>query len=129
MITKEQLRNTSLQVYQKLNILYSDLEDLWSWAMEKGYGELANAADSAQHSFVSHTSVSDVRDSIESLVDDMYTILEENEKAKDLDRLMRLEKNVGEMRETMRRIDRILDVNEMIARSERERSEEEEEDE
>lgn len=88
MITKEILNKQANEVYRKLDSLYRQIEDIWSWAMEKGYHGLADVADKAQHQFVKDTSVMDVKNEIRDLLDDVYSAVEQHEKIKELPKLL-----------------------------------------
>ena len=108
MITKEQLKNKKRCIDAKFNKLYSALEDVWQYAREKGYVGLMDAADQAQHQFVGGTSIMDIKGDLSLLIDDMYEIIEANEKVKDLPKLIDLQMAFDQIQADVKRWEKRL---------------------
>lgn len=105
MITKERIREKKERINAELNSLYSELEHLWEWARNAGFHGLANAADNAQHW---GACVSQVKSDVMFLIEDLYDIVEENEKIKDLPKLLDFQKAFDQIQSTVKRWDERL---------------------
>lgn len=106
MITKEQIVKQSDEILHDLHELYTQLERLWSAANVRDAAAITRECDRLQH--LGKVSVGSIRSKVEFLTDDIYEVLEENEKVKDLPKLLDLQMAFDQIQATVKRWDERL---------------------
>ena len=106
MITKEQLKKQYDEIVASINTIDRELDDIWEAAMAKDFDKLCRLSDHIR--YYGRQSLGSTKTSIKFLLEDLEEVLEENEKTKDLPRLLDFQMAFDQIQETVKRWDERL---------------------
>ena len=112
MITKQQISDKQQALLRKLSGINSRLEHLWDAARARDYERVMREVDELQS--YSDESVSDIKFNVGMLCEDIWDVLDQNEKAEGLSRLLDYQIAFDQIQATVKRWDKILYPNENL---------------
>jgi hypothetical protein len=106
MITKEKIDARIDEIKRELSGVYNNLERVWDAARAGDLGKVMNEVDSLQN--LGRNSISGAKSKLDLLNDDLYELIEQQEKTKDLPKLLDFQMAFDQIQSTVKRWDKQL---------------------
>lgn len=106
MITKEQLKKQHDEILASIRTIDRELDDIWEAARVADFDKVCRLSDHIR--YFGPQSLGDTETRLRHLLEDLETVLEENEKTKDLPRLLDFQMAFDQIQATVKRWDERL---------------------